>query len=218
MQWSNFTKCGFIFQHSLPCGPHTSSICVAARRGATGGGGGVGGQLSPYDFFFFFFFFFFFCLSDQRSVMAMINTTTPLWKFVGKFFGKKCVGVPPPPPPPPTLPNDYGCFDSHNGGCLDLWKRQEVVLPRSAWSFRLSNLKWAFSTWVTHFCLTISLNIARTPPKLHALYQLRSPWSNYCSAIIIVSHDIPRNLYLYWTLIVTISIQSSLWLYTWQYY
>ena len=30
MQWSNVTKRGFIFQHSLPCRPHTSSISVAA--------------------------------------------------------------------------------------------------------------------------------------------------------------------------------------------
>ena len=26
MQWSNLTKCGFIFQQSLPCGPYTSPI------------------------------------------------------------------------------------------------------------------------------------------------------------------------------------------------
>ena len=30
MQWSNLTKMWFIFQHSLPWGPHTSSISVAA--------------------------------------------------------------------------------------------------------------------------------------------------------------------------------------------
>ena len=30
MQWSILTKMWFIFQHSLPCGPHTSFIGVAA--------------------------------------------------------------------------------------------------------------------------------------------------------------------------------------------
>ena len=30
MQWSKLSKCGCFFQHSLPCGPHTSSIGVAA--------------------------------------------------------------------------------------------------------------------------------------------------------------------------------------------
>ena len=29
MQWSEFDQIWFIFQHSLPCGPHTSSIRVA---------------------------------------------------------------------------------------------------------------------------------------------------------------------------------------------